>query len=438
MRSKRTIMLKGLVQVESDGDLPPETGVAIIGGGIVGVTAALFLAERGVPVCLFEKGEIAAEQSGRNWGWVRKMGRQSTDIGLAILAGEIWPTLAERSGEDLGFRVNGSLYPCDTEEEIEEQARWRREIGQPAGVESHLLDAARTAALLPGCKRPFKGALHTPSDGCAEPFQAAPGIALGARRAGARIYTNCAVRDLETAAGRISAVVTERGRVACDRVILATGAWSSLFLRHLGQRLPQLSLRASVCHLEGVAAPEICCSARDISFRMRQDGTCTFARRNRSTSELSPDHFRFFRDFLPTLRENREMVGLRASPGGFLRAWRDSRDWQAGEETVFERTRVLEAPGDPAILSQARDRLIEAFPVFAGMRVIQDWSGFIEGTPDAMPVIGPVPEHDGLLLATGFSGHGFGTGPAVGQLLTELAEGQTPSLDLEAFRFDRF
>lgn len=431
--------LRGLTHVEGDAELPARTSVAIIGGGIVGVMAALVMAERGVPVCVFEKGAIAGEQSGRNWGWVRKMGRQSADIALAILADEIWPTLQQRTGHPMGFRINGSVYPCDTDAQVEEQRQWRDTIGRPAGVESYLLTAGETANLLPGCVRPFVGALHTPSDGCAEPFQAAPGIALGARAVGAKLFTNCAVRGLDREGGRVTGVVTEKGRVACDTVILASGAWSGLFLRHLRIRLPQLRLRGSVCQIEGdIDAPDICCSARDVSVRKRLDGTWTFAKRDLNTTDLSPDHLRYLFDFLPTLKQNRGVIGIRGSVPGFVKAWQDGRDWSDDQVTVFERDRILDPPGDPAILAKARESLIAAFPAFRDMKVVQDWSGYIEGTPDGMPVLGTVPNTPGLIVATGFSGHGFGIGPAVGQIAADLAMGTPVTCDIEPFRFDRF
>ncbi|WP_158967284.1 NAD(P)/FAD-dependent oxidoreductase [Chachezhania sediminis] len=431
--------LRGLTHVEGDSDLPERTSVAIIGGGIVGAMAALVLAEQGVPVCLFEKGRIAGEQSGRNWGWVRKMGRQAADIRLAIMADGIWPTLDARTGHAMGYRVNGSIYPCDTQAEVEHHRKWRDEIGRPAGVDSRILTSDETMALLPGCVRPFAGALYTASDGCAEPFHAAPGIALGARTQGAKIFTGCAVRGVERSGGRISAVVTERGTVACDAVILATGAWSSLFLRHLGLRLPQLRLRASVAQVEGVGdAPDICCSARDVTFRKRLDGTWTYARRSLNTTDISPDHIRYFFDFLPMLRQNRDIIRLRWSLAGFRAAWRDDRRWKDTDQTVFERIRVLDPPGDPQILSMGRQGLLDAFPAFRDMTAVQDWSGFIEGTPDGMPVLGPAAKIPGLVIATGFSGHGFGIGPAVGQIAAELATGATPSEDIHPFRPGRF
>ena len=439
----QSLRLRGLKPVPSDDALPQAVDVAIIGGGIVGAMAALTLAEQGKSVALFEKGEIGAEQSGRNWGWVRKMGRQASDIQLAILADEIWPTLNQRTGETMGHRVIGSVYPCDTQEQIEAQRQWRDAIGRPAGVDSRLLDAEQTAALLPGCARPFKGALHTPSDACAEPFLAAPGIALGARRAGAQVFTNTAVRGLERSAGRVTAVVSERGTVACEQAILASGAWSGLFLRHHGLRLPQLRMRGSVAQVEGMleaggAPPDICCSAKDLSFRKRIDGTWTFAKRDLNATHISPDHFRHFFDFLPTLRQNREVLAIRLSPRDFLRAWREGQDWEDAGESPFERTRSIDPPADEAILSMARASLLAAFPAFETATPVQSWAGDIDGTPDALPVIGPAPGIPGLTVATGFSGHGFGIGPAAGQIAAELAMGKPPSADISAFRMERF
>lgn len=430
-------MISGLVKVAPDLNPPEATEVAIIGGGIVGTCTALFLAERGIPVCLFEKGEIAAEQSGRNWGWVRKMGRGEQDIALAILADDIWPTLAQRTGEQVGYRRVGALYPCDTEAELAEQSQWRDRVAVPAGVDSRLLDARQTAALLPGCVRDFKGALHTPSDGSAEPFWAAPGIAQGARKKGARIFTRCAVRGLEYSAGRVSGVITEQGRVACNSVIIAAGAWSRQFLQHIGVRLPQLRLRASVRHVEGVDLPDLCVSAKDLSFRKRMDGTLTFAKRDLNTVEVGPDHLRFLLRFLPMLREQRKLVRLRIG-GSFFEAMRHAKDWNNEDTSIFEQVRVLGKPGEKAVLDRAQASLCEAFAELGSITPIQDWSGYIEATPDGLPVIGPVTGRDGALLATGFSGHGFGIGPAVAQLLAQMVGGEATSVPLRQFQLHRF
>ena len=271
-------MLADLAPVEAVGTLPRSTEVVVIGGGIVGASAALSLAEAGVPTCLLEKGRVGAEQSGRNWGWVRKMGRLEADVDLSILSERLWERLDARIGRPTGYRKNGSVYPCDTEQELEAHARWKRDVADPRQIGSVLLSSRELDALLPGGRRRFAGALHTPSDGCAEPFLAAPAIANGAREKGATVLVGCAARAVETEAGRVSAVVTDRGRIACKAVVIAAGAWTRLLCSGLGVEFPQLRLMGSVLQTEPMDGPQLCVGASDFAFRKRLDGGYTIAR----------------------------------------------------------------------------------------------------------------------------------------------------------------
>ena len=430
-------VLADLAPVVSSDAIPSSTEVAIIGGGVVGASAALCLAEKGAPVCLFEKGQIGGEQSGRNWGWVRKMGRPDADIDLSILSETLWERMDVRVGRPTGYRKIGSLYLCDSEEELEAHARWKREVADPRQVGSALLSARQLDALLPGGKRPFVGALYTPTDGCAEPFLAAPAIANAARDKGATILTGCAARGVETTAGKVSAVITERGRVACNAVVLAAGAWTRLFCSHLGLDFPQLRLLDSVLQSEPMAGPDLCVGASDFAFRRRLDGGYTIARRNSNLTFLTPDHFRLFFQFLPTLREKRNLVQIRADTS-FFEAWKDEQPWHDDEPTVFERKRVLDPSPREKTLESGLRNLKAAYPVFEKLELRQKWAGFIEGMPDALPVLSSVDSIPGLVLASGFSGQGFGPGPAAGQIISELVRGAPPSIRIGQYRFGRF
>src|SRR5207237_5868046 len=129
---------------------------------------------------------------------------------------------------------------------------------------------------LPGLAKPWAAALSTPSDGKAEPQQAAPAIAEAARRLGAAVLTRCAVRGIETAAGRIAGVVTEKGRIACQSVVLAGGAWSRLFCGNLGIDLPQLKVLGSVMRTEPLqGGPEISATGGLFGYRQRMGGGYT-------------------------------------------------------------------------------------------------------------------------------------------------------------------
>ena len=104
--------------------VPAAADVVVIGGGIVGCSTAWFLAQRGVSVALFEKGRIAGEQSGRNWGWVRQQGRSPIELPLMMRSLRIWQGLPAALGADIGFRQGGSLYLAETPAHLEELAEW--------------------------------------------------------------------------------------------------------------------------------------------------------------------------------------------------------------------------------------------------------------------------------------------------------------------------
>src|ERR1700736_6147728 len=166
--------------VQSDTTLPPHAGVAIIGGGIIGVCTALFLAEKGHSVVLCEKGRIGGEQSSRNWGWCRTMGRDAREIPLAIESLRLWRGMNARINRETGFRQAGIAYLCETEKEVAAQEAWLSEARQYQ-VDARLLRGAAIDALVPGASSMFVAAMHTPTDGRAEPSQAAPAIAEAAR-----------------------------------------------------------------------------------------------------------------------------------------------------------------------------------------------------------------------------------------------------------------
>jgi len=227
--------------VPSDEKLPAQADVVIIGGGIIGTSTALFLAQRGVATVLCEKGHIAGEQSSRNWGWCRKMARDPREIPLIIESLRLWERMNGTVEAETGFRTCGIMYLGDSAEALGNMEAWL-EHAREYQLDTRLIDGGEVSQLLPGSAKRWAGALYTPSDGKAEPQMAAPAIAEGARRRGATILTGCAVRGIETAAGRVAGVVTEKGRIACQSIVLAGGAWSRLFCGNLGIDLPQLKV----------------------------------------------------------------------------------------------------------------------------------------------------------------------------------------------------
>src|SRR5579871_6883076 len=110
--------------VQSDTRLPARTAVVVVGGGIIGTATALFLAEKGHAVVLCEKGRIGGEQSSRNWGWCRTMGRDAREIPLAIESLRQWRGMNARTGRETGFRQAGIAYLCENEKELADRETW--------------------------------------------------------------------------------------------------------------------------------------------------------------------------------------------------------------------------------------------------------------------------------------------------------------------------
>ena len=214
----------------------------------------------------------------------------------------------------------------------------------------------------------FVAAMHTPTDGRAEPSQAAPAIAEAARAAGATILTECAVRGIETQGGRISGVVTEKGRIGCDAVVLAGGAWSRLFCGNAGIDLPQLQVLGSVFRTEPLSGgPEITAGGSVFAFRKRLDGGYTIARRNANIADITPDSFRLLlripADAAAELR--RDPPALRPA---LLRGMAHRRRWSLDEATPFEAVRVLDPAPKQATLEEARACCRARFPASRGCR----------------------------------------------------------------------
>jgi glycine/D-amino acid oxidase-like deaminating enzyme len=423
--------------VSSDEVLPPATGVVVIGGGIIGTSAALTLAARGIPVALCEKGYIACEQSSRNWGWCRQAGRDAREMPLIVESLRLWRDMDRLIDSATGFRECGVMYVGESEDDEMRFTAWL-EMARPYDIGACIVRGEDLRALMPGARHAYRCALHVPTDGCAEPQKAAPAIARAAQRRGAHILAHCAVRGIERGAGRVNAVVTERGRIACDAVILAGGAWTSLFCASLGVRLPQLKVLSSVMRTAPVAdGPDTCTYMNDLGYRRRLDGGYTIARGSGYIVPLVPDSLRYLREYLPTIRKEASALKPRLNSQS-LRELSAPRRWPLDRPSPFERTRVLDPAPNKTLNREARDAMIRLYPQFRDVPVVQEWGGYIDVTPDVVPYIGAVGAVPGLIVATGFSGHGFGIGPGAGRLAAELATEQAPSVDPSAFRVSRF
>lgn len=418
--------------------VPPEADVVIIGGGIVGMSTALFLAQKGVRVVVCEKGDIGEEQSGRNWGWVRKMGRDTREIPMMLRAMEIWDGLNAVTGHDTGFRRHGTTYFVDKEADLARYEGWM-EAAKPFGLDTHFVSAANIARHMPDSARTFGGGLHTPSDGFAEPHLATRAIAEGVRKNGGRVVTTCAVRGLESSGGRVSAVVTEKGTIRCQSVVLAGGVWSALFAASLGIRVPQQKMLSQVQRtrpLEG--GPVGCGSGPGFGFRRRLDGGFNLGMRSAHPVDIVPDSFRNLRLYIPALKNEWRAMKFRIGRQTALEVF-TPRKWSLDERTVFEKYRVLRPEPSRKVLDGALENIKKMFPQWADKLVVNERMGtFIDVTPDAIPIISGVDSLPGFHIATGFSGHGFGIAPAAGEMMAQIVMGEKTLFDAQPFRHSRF
>ncbi len=417
-------------------ELPEGVDVVVVGGGVIGISTAWFLAQRNVGVLVLEKGRVAGEQSSRNWGWIRKQGRDADELPIAMESQEIWAGLGAEIGEDVGFARRGIAYLADTEEQLARHAQWL-DVAERHQLDTRLLNGKEVDALIQGPPGRYAGALYTPSDARAEPFVAVPALARAVQRAGGRIIEQCAVRGIEFRAGTVSAVITESGPVRTNAVVCAAGAWSSLLLRHVGLDLPQLTVRATVARTG--RAPEIYgggASAPGLGFRRRADGGYTVASPGSNEHFVGLDSLRYGFRYRKSLSGGVRGIGLRFDDDLLDRM--TPRRWTDDEETPFERRRVLNPRPSTSALLRIRESLARRLPMLDRIPLVEAWAGMIDVTPDVVPVMDEVDGRPGLFVATGFSGHGFGIGPGAGKVMANLVLGEPPGHDLSRFRFSRF
>lgn len=356
--------------VQSDPTLPKRVDVVVIGGGILGVSTAYFLAKRGTSVALCEKGEIGAEQSGRNWGWARKQGGDPAEIPLTLHSVALWNGMNEEVGAETGFRTCGSISLASSPKDIDACERWIDSVRDHLPeLGTKVLSKRELQNHLPGAPDRFEGGLYTATDGRAEPQLAAPAIAKAVRERGASIFTNCAARGFETSAGGVSGVVTEKGAIACGSVVLAGGAWCRTFCANMGFFLPQLKLRTSVMSVKSLeGGPAAAVMAPGYSFRRRLDGGYTVGTGFMNYVDLVPDNFRMLPLFWPTLKHEHSTFRVRLGPR-FFEELTAPTHWDCDRMSPFERTRVLDPDPVDADLRRVLQTLRADFPVFHAAEV---------------------------------------------------------------------
>lgn len=442
--------------VQFNDPLVDEADVVVIGGGVIGVCTAYYLARLGQKVMLCEKGIVAGEQSSRNWGWVRQHARDEAELPIMMESIRLWQGLAEEIGEDVGYRQHGVLYLASTIKKLAQREAWI-ELAKQYQLDSRLLSASEVAKLTSTPEGQWCGGVYTASDGRAEPWIAVPAIARAASRLGVSIREHCAVRSIDKVNRKVSGVVTEHGVVKCDRVVLASGAWSSLFAANMEIYLPQLCVRSTVVKttvvndfFSGNAADE------NFAFRRRQDESYSLALTDRIEHLIGPNTFRFFKPFMNAMMLDWDQYRLKPSmPGGYPDAWLTPRSWADDEISPFEKTRVLNPEPNPRAARRIMKLAQRKLPGLQGARIEHCWAGMIDSMPDIVPVIdsvtsssranstsppdsGGLAAPEGLTFATGFSGHGFGIGPAAGKLTADLVCNRPVPYNIDRFRLSRF
>ncbi|MEM7215430.1 MAG: FAD-binding oxidoreductase [Pseudomonadota bacterium] len=424
--------------------LPESCDVVIIGAGVVGTFAGLYMARAGLKVVICEKGRVACEQSSRNWGWIRQHGRDRAELPIMMEASRLWEEADQETGGRTGFRRGGVCYLASTEAKLERRESWL-EIAREHQLDTRMLSKSEVAELIDrkganGNAHKWMGASYTPSDARAEAWQAIPAIAELAQSEGVAIRENCAVRGLEIEGGEVAGVVTESGLIKCTQVVCAAGAWSALFLRRHSINVPQLSVRSTVCQtapmpefFSGNAADEI------LAFRRREDGSYNLAGGARHDCYVGPDAFRHFFKYLPVASEHLPDTTFRLSaPKGFPDAWGTPRNWSVDAQSPFEQMRVLDPGPNRKQVENIRANFAARFPHLGKPEIVTAWAGMIDCMPDIVPIVDRVRDFPGLIVATGMSGHGFGIGPGFGKIIAAMVQQKPTGHDIERFRFTRF
>ncbi|MDT7599600.1 MAG: hypothetical protein QOK26_1677 [Pseudonocardiales bacterium] len=369
-------------------ELPGRAEVVVIGGGVVGTSAAFHLAEAGVDVLLLERDELASGSTSRAAGGVRAQFSDPVNIQLGLRSLEAFERFADRPGGEIDLVQHGYLFLLDNTDDV---AAFQRNVAvqNELGVPSRMLDVAEACAMSPYVNpEGLLAATFAARDGHCTPEAVVAGYAAGARAHGATIRRHCTVTGIDVVDGAVTGVRTDAGTVGTGTVICAAGAWSARVGELAGVALPVRPLRRQVVVSEPVAdlPPEL---PFTIDF-----GTSFY-----------------FHDEGPGL-----LMGMSDSEQGFGFDTSRSAEW----------------------LGRFAEVVARRAPALSEVGIAHGWAGLYEMTPDHNAVVGEAAAVSRFLYATGFSGHGFLQGPAIGEVLRDLVLGHTPVVDVSALDVRRF
>ncbi len=365
----------------------------VIGGGAMGVSSAYHLAAAGVErVVLIEREHgLGLGSTGRCAGGFRHQFSTEVNVRLSLESIRMIRSFSETLGLPLDVHADGYLFLC-RDETTWAAYRSGAEMQRGLGVKVELLDAAAAAELVPGLAvEGVLGATFCPDDGIADPSGLTNGYATAARRAGATIEIGHAATAITTSVdgSRITGIETAEERIEAPIVVLCAGVWA-----------PTL---AATCGVDVPVEPE----PRQLVLTTDFPG-----RPARRTLVIDTATMCFF---------HREGDGvLMGVP-------------KAGQQPTFET-----ALDDRFVAEELLPKAIAVLPALEGASMATTWTGLYEMSPDHDAIVGPVAGLGGLLIAAGFSGHGFQHAPIIGKVLSELAIGSRPTVDVSALRLERF
>ncbi|MBI4337697.1 MAG: FAD-binding oxidoreductase [Chloroflexi bacterium] len=421
----------------AQGPLERQADVVIIGGGIAGCTAAYYLAKRGAKVVLVEKGDLAFEQSGRNLGFVREQSKHPVEVPLVMACQELWPQFPKELAADFEWVQGGSLHLAQDSRELEGLEVITRE-DRAQGLDTRMLTRQEVKKLVPALEGQWAGGRYSPRDGHADPLKATTAFARAAQEHGAKVYTHCAAEGIELAGGAVSSVVTERGEIKTPVVVCAAGAWSPKVARLAGLDLPMRVVRATRAATNPAPlVTKLAFNSSTINLRQAVDGRFILGGGVISDYDITLESLRHLRMFLPSYLKNWRHIRLHVGTA-LLRDVGRAAPWSEARRHPFAHTVNVEPRPEVARVRNSLKLFRAMFPGVQVRDLDRVWAGNIDATPDAVPVLGEVARPKGFLFATGFSGHGFGMGPVVGIITSQIILDAKTPFDLRPFRYPRF
>ncbi|WP_018151616.1 NAD(P)/FAD-dependent oxidoreductase [Leeia oryzae] len=418
--------------------LPETADVVIVGSGIMGCATAYYLAKHGIKAVVIDKSRIAGQQSTRAWGFVRQQARAPEEVPLMMASNRLWQGLEADLQADLEWRQGGCLFTASHAEEMATYEDWMS-IAKTHQLDTRLLTPQEIRQQLPDLTDRPLGALYTASDGQAEPRKVAPAFARRATELGARFFEGCGLTGLELADGKVVGVQTEMGSIRTRQVVCAAGVASWRILKSVGIDLPQHLVRGTVARTSpGPQLSAVSYLGNGIGWRQRTNGSFNLADDAQVDVDITLGHLRGLEWYLGPLMTHHKSFRFNVN----RMTLDDLRQRLPGSEARHNgplvHVRDLALLANEGKARGALRALHQSFPSQKQVQIVDKWAGGIDVLPDGIPVIDALTQPDGLLVATGFCGHGFAMGPIVGKVMADWISKGEPGFDLHGLRLARF